>query len=175
MKIIEGQEQKKESNKVFDMLIEQMGEEIYNHNLYRTFANYFKLKGLEKLVEYYSKRAAEELNHHLWIAEYLNANFVKYDYPEIAAVDEDFSDEVSVFELTLEVEKETTKAIYEILKAATEAKDYKTVAWLNADHLLIQEQIEEEHVSEIILNIAKQEDSWISKEQAILDAYNKFN
>lgn len=172
MKIIE---ENKETNEVFDMLIDQMGEELYNHNLYRTFANYFKCKGLERMVEYYSKRAEEEMKHHLWIVDYLNANHAEFTYPKIDAVDEDFSDELSILELTLEVEEETTKAVCEILKAASECHDYKTVAWLNAEGMLIQEQIEEEHVSKTALAIAKQEDSWVSKEQAILEAYNKLN
>ena len=39
----------------------------------------------------------------------------------------------------------------------------------------IQEQIEEEHVSKVILEIARQEDSWISKASAIRAAYEKIS
>lgn len=163
------------SEKVAELLIEQMAEELYNHNLYMTFASYFKAKGLEDLVTYFQLRGLEEYEHHRWIADYLNANLVSFEYPAIDSVSETIEDEVTPFELTVEVEIDTTKGIYEILEAATEDHDYKTVAWLNAEHKLIQEQIEEEHVSKVILEIAKQEDSWISKASAIRAAYEKIS
>ena len=98
------------------------------------------------------------------------------DTPSIhTVVAESIEDEMTPFELTVEVELDTTKGIYEILDAAIEAHDYKTVAWLNAEGKLIQEQIEEEHVSKVILEIAKQEDSWISKASAIRAAYEKIS
>ena len=163
------------SEKVAELLVEQMAEELYNHNLYMTFANYFKTKGLEDLVSYFQLRGLEEYEHHRWIADYLNENLVSYTYPAIDDVAESIEDDITPFELTVEVELDTTKGIYEILDAAIEAHDYKTVAWLNAEGKLIQEQIEEEHVSKVILEIAKQEDSWISKASAIRAAYEKIS
>lgn len=163
------------SEKVAKLLVEQMAEELYNHNLYMTFASYFKTKGLEDLVWYFQMRGLEEYEHHRWIAKYLDENLVSYAYPAVDAVEESIEDETTPFELTVEVELDTTKGIYEILDAAIEAHDYKTVAWLNAGGKLIQEQIEEEHVSKVILEIAKQEDSWISKASAIRAAYEKIS
>ena len=161
------------SERVAELLIEQMAEELYNHNLYMTFASYFKSKGLEDLVSYYQLRGEEEYEHHRWITKYLDENLVIYEYPAIDEVSEQIDDEITPFELTVEVEIDTTKNIYDILEAATEEHDYKTVAWLNAEDKLIQEQIEEEHISKVILEIAKQDDSWISKASAILAAYKK--
>lgn len=166
------------STSIVDLLVKQIASELYNHNVYMYFANHFKVKGLEKLSEYYRLRAQEEYNHHLWITSYLDANHINYCYPAIDAVEQDFiddSNDISTFEITLDLEKDTTESIYTIYQEAEKQNDYKTLAWLNSPHMLIQEQLEEEHVSETILKIAKQEDSWLSKEQAILEAYQKIS
>ena len=52
------------SNPVRRLLIEQISHELYNHNLYRTFANFYGVRGLPKLEKYYIKRAEEEKVHH---------------------------------------------------------------------------------------------------------------
>ena len=55
------------------MLVEQMAHELYNHNLYRAFANFYSVRGLKKLSDYYSRRAKEEYDH--W----------RYTFPRVEA------------------------------------------------------------------------------------------
>ena len=157
--------------KTAELLVKQIGHELYNHNLYRTFANYFAIKGLHKLEEYYTLRAGEELEHHTWIVERLNYADVPYKYPVVHEVDVEIKNEEDTFIQTLDKEIETTNLIYEIVNSAKEEKDWETVYWLQ--ETLVDEQTEEEHISRKFLKIAKQDTDWISKEEYILDAYNE--
>ena len=165
------------SDKMIDRLVDQIHHELYNHNLYRTFANFFLVEGLMKLYEYYTARANEEFIHHQWIVDYLNANHIEFKYPAIPEVSESFDDYLIPFELTLEKEIETTNLINEMVDLALNDKDWLTFNWLMSDSgaKLVAEQREEESISRTVLNIVNQDDSWISKETAILEAYKSEN
>lgn len=162
------------SESMIDKLIKQIQHELYNHNLYKTFANFFLVEGLMKLYQYYTARANEELIHHNWIVDYLNANHIEFKYPSVPEVSESFDDYITPFELTLEKEIETTNSINEIVDLAFTEKDWLTFNWLMKDTgaKLVAEQREEESISRTALNIANQDDSWISKEASIIEAYN---
>lgn len=165
------------SETMIDVLVQQIQHELYNHNLYKTFANFFNVEGLVKLGTYYDARAKEELLHHQWIVDYLNANNVAFSYPAVPEISEVFEEYIEPFELTLYKEIETTKAISEIVDLAYSEQDWLTFNWLmrGSGAKLVAEQIEEESISRTALNIANQDDSWISKEAAIVDAYNREN
>lgn len=47
------------SKPMIELLVKQMGVELSNHNLYVTFANYYKFEGLTKLREYFKLRAKQ--------------------------------------------------------------------------------------------------------------------
>ncbi|MDR1721675.1 MAG: hypothetical protein LBR24_01340 [Methanobrevibacter sp.] len=170
-KILETRREQSIGPKTAKLLVEQIGHEMYNHNLYRTFANYFAVKGLHKLEEYYIARANEELNHHQWIVDRLNYADVLYKYPEIPAVDVDIPDEETTFVLTLDKEIETTTLIFDIVEAAKAEKDYESVKWLQ--DTLVDEQTEEEHISRKFLKIARQDTDWVTKEDYILTSYQE--
>ncbi|MDR0913156.1 MAG: hypothetical protein LBM96_11255 [Methanobrevibacter sp.] len=169
-KIYESRRKQSIGDKTAKLLIEQIGHELYNHNLYRTFANYFATKGLNKLEEYYIKRANEEIDHHTWIVDRLNYADVLYSYPAVDPVEVDIKDEYETFVLTLDKEIETTQLIYGIVAAAQEENDWETFNWLQ--DTLVNEQTEEEHISRKFLKVAEQDTDWIAKEEYILDAYN---
>jgi ferritin len=169
-KINEARRKKSIGDKTAKLLVEQIAHELYNHNLYRTFANYFAVKGLHKLEEYYIARANEEINHHTWIVDRLNYADVSYKYPAIPPVDVKIKDEEDTFVQTLDKEIETTDLIYNIVNAATEENNWETVYWLQ--QTLVDEQNEEEHISRKFLKIAQQDTDWVAKEEYILDSYN---
>lgn len=162
------------SKEIVDKLVEQISHEMYNHNLYSGFANYYKTQGLEDLYVYYTNRANEELEHHKWIIDYLNENHIEFKYPAIPEVSETYDDLTTPFELTLDKELETTDLILDIVDLAQDEKDWLTFNWLMRDSApcLVAEQREEESISKTALVIANQDDSWISKASAILTAYN---
>lgn len=166
------------SEKMIQLLIRQLQHELYNHNLYRTFANWYGIQGLTLLEEYYKLRANEEKEHHDWITDYLNDCDAEYIYPEIPKITESFDDLITPFALTVDQEIETTNLIYDIIDLALEEKDWMTWGWImNSDPnkaMLLLEQIEEETLSRTVLDIAQQENtSWLQKEISILKFYNK--
>lgn len=153
-----------------EILVLQIAHELYNQNLYKTFANYFGVKGFLKLEEYYLKRSFEEYNHSEWIREYLNDCDIVFQYPQIDKVEITINELIDPFLLTVDKEIDTTDKINEIAVKALSLPDLATFNFLQK---LISEQIEEEKISRTILSIAKMEDSWLIKEEAILDSYNK--
>lgn len=137
------------------MLVKQLAHELKNYNLYMTLVNYFSVKGIEDLAEYYRKRADEELLHHKWCMEYLTDADITFTYPAVEINTEKFEGFEKPFEITVEREIETTNMIYAIRGAAFEEKDFMTVQWL--DEYLIKEQIEEEDVSRMAWTIISED------------------
>lgn len=163
------------SDKMVELLLRQLSHELYNHNLYRSFANYYGINGLAVLESYYIKRAEEEKLHHDWIINYLNYNDAAVIYPEVPEIKEDWDDPVTPFKLTVDKEIETTNLIKEMVNYSLAEKDWFTFAWLMGNSpvegKLLPEQVEEESVSRTALDIAEGEGSWLRKEKSIMNAY----
>lgn len=163
------------SDKMVELLLRQLQHELYNHNLYRSFANFYGINGLTVLEAYYIKRAEEEKLHHDWIIGYLSYNDAAVVYPEIPAIKEEWEDLVEPFRLTVDKEIETTNLIKEMVDASISEKDWFTYTWLFGNSpiagKLLPEQIEEESVSRTILDIAESDGSWLRKEKSIMNAY----
>lgn len=167
------------SENMIKMLVKQMSAELANHDLYRTFANYFAVEGLPKLEEYYLARAKEEYLHHDWIYKYLSENDAVFQYPPVPPINVDITNRIMPFDATVDREIETTMSINLIVDEAMKEKDWATFQWLhgtdNESGMLVKEQVEEESISRTIADMAKEEASWLRKENAILDFYNSLN
>lgn len=153
------------------MLVEQMSHELHNHNLYRTFANYYLTLGLHKLSNYYTKRSEEEYNHYLWCVDFANESGMRYTTPAVDSIDHKINDVVSPFEITLDVEIETTEMIYDMADKAKEVGDEIFLQWLNKPGMMIEEQNEECSLSRKALAIMKLDDSILAKQDLISDLY----
>lgn len=164
------------STPMIEMLVKQMSAELANHSLYRTFANYFAVEGLPKLEIYWIGRSKEEYLHHEWIYKYLTDNDAVFQYPPVPPINVDIKDRIMPFEATVDREIETTMSINKIVDQALKEADWATFQWLNGESeeegRLVKEQVEEESISRTISDMAKEEASWLRKENAILDFYN---
>lgn len=157
------------------LMIDQISRELYNHNVYRTYANYYYVRGLFKLHLYYEMRSNEEYNHHQWIVDRLYRAGVDFNYPEVPAIKSNhviLKPEDS-FGKTVDLEIETTMWIAKMIEAAREEKDWQTEGWLK--RTLMEEQMEEEDVSRIILTMSEEDTDWQTKEDTILSYYNGLN
>lgn len=152
------------SDSVGDLLVKQIAHELFNHNLYRTFANFFALEGIVSLEKYYIARAEEELVHHRWIVDRLNEADYDFMYPAVEAVTEKFEDIVDPFKLTVLKEIETTELINKIADEAFKECDWQTLTWLQLK--LIPEQHEEETTSRTALDIIAKKDDCSIYEKA---------
>lgn len=133
------------SREIQRLLLRQLKHELQNHNAYMNFANYFGVRGLVVLEEYYKERADEEYLHHSWIRKYLNENDAEYIYPAIDQFDKKVEHMMDPFEITVDLEIETTLLIKEIVDQAAEEGDWATFNWLNGHDketgMLVNEQV----------------------------------
>lgn len=156
------------SDKVAGMLVTQLSHEIRNHNIYRTFQNFYALAGLDKIATYYEMRALEELEHHNWIRERFDECDVPFSYIAVEPVEYELDPEdlIEPFRLTVDIEIQTTEAINQIANIVKEEDDEQTYYWLQKT--LIDEQHEEESTSRTALDIAKLDGDWMTKGKRIL-------
>ena len=157
------------------LLLRQLQHELQNHNIYRAFAGFYAHKGYSLLEKYYIMRADEELNHHRWIANYLNEYGIKYDYPDVPSIKIDFDDLLTPIEKTVDVEIETTMLIYDMVDQAEKDHDYLTKSWLMGKDekrgYLVIEQAEELSLSRAVLDVAKRGTPWEIKAETIMKMY----
>lgn len=163
------------SENLVTLFVVQLQAELSNHNLYKTFENYYNNQGLYKLAKYFNARAAEEYIHHQWVVNYLNSVNAEFQYPEIPITKLEIEDNVYPFEVTVDKEIETTGFINNIVAQALEDKDWLTMAFLYGNGYvegkLISEQSEEMKLSMDALNIAKVETDWLAIQDIIHDLY----
>lgn len=163
------------SEEMQKLMLRQLVHEMYNHNLYNTFANFYSVRGLNILAEYYQKRAEEEKLHHDWVYNYLLETDTEFIYPDIPAISEKFEELIDPLKLTVDKEIQTTMEIHEMVDLACDTSDWATFNWLNGHDkvkgMLVDEQVEEESISRTALDIGMQEGSWLRKEKSIMNAY----
>ena len=127
--------------KVADLLVDQVNKELYSAYLYMDFANYYADEGLDGFRNWYEVQAKEERDHALMIRTYLIDNGVRVTFDAIAKPDKTFKTHMDPLVAGLEHERYVTSLITAIYNAASDAKDYKTMQFLDG---FVKEQGEEE-------------------------------
>ena len=138
--------------KVYELINAQINAELYSAYLYLSFADYYEEEGLEGYANFYEIQAAEERDHALIFRNYLHDNGVKVKLSAIAQPDKTFSNFLEPLEAGLEHEKYVTSLINDIYSAAAEAKDYRTMKFLD---WFIEEQMEEEDTADTMITKMK--------------------
>ncbi|MCD8293943.1 MAG: ferritin [Clostridia bacterium] len=127
--------------KVTDLLMDQINKELYSAYLYLDFANYYEDKGFEGFAHWYECQCEEEVGHAKKIREYLIDNSVSVKLEAIAKPDKKFASLAEPVKAGLEHEKYVSSLINTIDEAALEARDFRTMEFLN---WFVKEQLEEE-------------------------------
>ncbi len=127
--------------KVYELINDQINAEFYSAYLYMSFADYYEEEGLDGYANYYMIQAAEERDHALIFRNYLHDNGQKVTLGAIDQPDLKFTDFMGPLEAALEHERYITDRINKIYAAASEAKDYRCMKFLD---WFIDEQMEEE-------------------------------
>ncbi len=127
--------------KIARLLNEQVNKELYSAYLYLDFANYFEDEGLDGFAHWYEIQAQEERDHAFMIRRYLIDCGERVTFDAIAKPDKTFKKHLDPLEVGLEHEKYVTSLITTIYAAAFEAKDFKTMQFLD---WFVKEQGEEE-------------------------------
>ena len=134
--------------KVYELINEQINAEFYSAYLYLSFADYYEEEGLEGYANFYEIQAAEERDHALIFRNYLHDNGEKVKLTAVAQPDKTFANFTEPLKEGLKHEKYVTALINKIYDAAHEAKDYRTMNFLD---WFIQEQQEEEDTADTMI------------------------
>lgn len=136
------------SEKINNILNEQINKEFYSGYLYLSISAYLKELGLKGFASWLRIQSKEEVEHGLRIFDYIiNCNsFVTLK--QIHMPDFEFNGVLSVFRKIYEHEKSITSSIMTVAKLAEDECDRTT---LNFVDWFIEEQVqEEENIKDII-------------------------
>lgn len=140
------------SEKIEQMLNEQIQKEFYSAYLYLSMSGYFKSVDLDGFANFYYVQAQEERDHAMKIFNYVDEVGGKIVLKQIDAPKSDFESIEQVLGMALSHEQYVTKSIHEIVDAALGEKDHTTYSFLQ---WFINEQVEEEATADHNLKMMK--------------------
>ncbi len=129
------------TKKVKDLITDQINKELYSAYLYLDFANYYEDEGFEGFAHWYEVQCEEEVGHAKKLRKYLIDNSESVKLEAIAKPDKTFKSVAEPVKAGLEHEKYVSGLIDAIYAAALDAKDFRTMEFLN---WFVEEQLEEE-------------------------------
>ena len=126
---------------IHELLNQQINHEFYSAYLYLEFSNYFKSKGLDGFANWYQIQAQEERDHALLFYNYLHNENQPVTLEAIAKPTGEYASHLDVLKAGLQHEKFVTSLINNIYSAAYDARDFRTMQFLD---WFVDEQREEE-------------------------------
>ena len=129
------------SEKMQQVLNEQVQKEFYSAYLYLSMEAYFDEQNLKGLAHFFRVQVQEERDHAMMFFKYISyvqgkAKLLQIDQPAAT-----FNSPLDVFKVAYDHELFITKSIYKIIDLSLEEKDHKTNAFLQ---WFVNEQAEEE-------------------------------
>jgi ferritin len=137
------------NKRIEQMINDQITKELYSSTLYLSMAAWFSNASLDGFAKWYYVQTQEERDHALIFYQYLHQTNARAKLQALEAPAVDFKDTIDILEQTIKHEEFITASIYDIVKAAGEEMDYKTVQFLN---WFIDEQVQEENNANKNLN-----------------------
>jgi len=129
------------NEKIASLLNQQINKEFYSAYLYLDMANYYDELDLDGFANYYTIQAQEERDHALLFMKYMQNNGLKVSLEPIGKPDKVCSSPFDPLVAAAEHERYVTSLINDIYHEAHEAKDYRTMKFLD---WFVDEQMEEE-------------------------------
>ena len=123
------------------LLNEQINKEFYSAYLYLAISNYYDDLDLDGYANYYMIQAQEERDHALLFLKYMQNNGLEITFKPIDKPDQKFDSVLAPLEVAAEHERYVTALINTIYHECHEAKDYRTMKFLD---WFVDEQMEEE-------------------------------
>ncbi|MCX7654756.1 MAG: ferritin [Fervidobacterium sp.] len=143
--------------KVYKMLNEQVGKELYSAYLYLSMAAYFDAIDLPGFAKWMKVQAKEEVGHAMKIYEFIYERGERVEFPTLEKPQPSWESPLKAFEAAYTHERFVTESINKIYECAKEENDYATEQFL---HWFIKEQVEEEAQTELIVRkLRKLQDS----------------
>ena len=129
------------NDKIAALLNDQINKEFYSAYLYLDMANYYSELDLDGYENYYMIQAQEERDHALLFMKYMQNNGLKVTLEAIGKPDKTYASVIDPLVAAAEHERYVTALINEIYHEAHQAKDYRTMKFLD---WFVDEQMEEE-------------------------------
>ena len=129
------------NDKIAALLNEQINKEFYSAYLYLDMAIYYDKLDLDGYSNYYMIQAQEERDHALLFMKYLQNNGLDVTLDAVAKPDKHFDSVLDPLLIAAEHERYVTELINNIYHEAHQAKDYRTMKFLD---WFVDEQMEEE-------------------------------
>ena len=129
------------NEKISALLNDQINKEFYSAYLYLDIANYYDDLNLDGYSNYYMIQAQEERDHALLFIKYMQNNGLKVTLNAIPKPDKEFNSVLDPLVIAAEHERYVTALINAIYHEAHQAKDYRTMKFLD---WFSDEQMEED-------------------------------
>lgn len=129
------------SDKVLDVLNNQINKEFYSAYLYLAMSAYFDEIGLNGFSNWTKIQAREEVDHGMILFDYIIQRNGVVKLEQINSPERDFTSPIQVFEKILEHEKYVTESINCVATMSEDECDLATRHFIN---WYISEQVEEE-------------------------------
>ena len=134
---------------IYELLNQQINKEMFSAYLYLSIGNYYIDNGLDGFGNWFNIQAQEEMDHAKLFIKYMQNNGSSVKLGEIAAPNMEYETyEVPLHE-ALKHEMFITQSIHDIYDEAFQAKDYRTMQFL--DWFIMEQGEEEKNVSDLIL------------------------
>jgi ferritin len=137
------------NDKIKALLNEQINKELYSAYLYVDIANHYDELDLDGYANYYMIQAQEERDHALLFMKYMQNNGWKVTLEAIAKPDKALEGILAPLEVAAEHERYVTSLINAIYHECYEARDYRTMKFLD---WFVNEQREEEENADSMIN-----------------------
>ena len=129
------------TDKIAALLNQQINKEFYSAYLYLDISNYYDDLDLKGYANYYNVQAQEERDHALLFMKYMQSIGLKVTLDAIDKPEQKFESVLEPLEVAAEHERYVTSLIHAIYHECHEAKDYRTMKFLD---WFVDEQMEEE-------------------------------
>ncbi len=133
------------SEKIENLLNDQLNKELYSGYLYLSIEAYFESLNLKGFAHWFRVQAQEERDHALLFFEYINRVGGRVKLMPIEGPQVEFESIMDALEASLKHEQFVTSSIYNIVDEAKAVRDHKTDSFLK---WFIDEQVEEEDNAE---------------------------
>ena len=137
------------NDKIAFLLNQQINKELYSAYLYLDMSNFYDEMDLDGYANYYMIQAQEERDHALLFMKYMQNNGLKITLEAIDKPDKTFETVLDPLVIAAEHERYVTSLINAIYHEAHQAKDYRTMKFLD---WFVDEQGEEEDNADSMVN-----------------------
>ena len=137
------------NDKIAFLLNQQINKELYSAYLYLDMSNFYDEMDLDGYANYYMIQAQEERDHALLFMKYMQNNGLKITLEAIDKPDKTFETVLDPLVIAAEHERYVTSLINDIYHEAHQAKDYRTMKFLD---WFVDEQMEEEDSADTMVS-----------------------